>query len=741
MNSKPTIFVFTTSYAPFMGGAEIAIQEITRRLGGYFNFVIFTSRFEKKLLVRDQVPEGRVVRVGIGSRIDKILFPVFGALAAVRMARKENMPLLFWGMDLSHGALAGAIASLFCRKIPFVFTLQYGYGDARVAYGRLGMIGLAFRFLVRRSFATVSISRYLADLARRYGYRGKEFIIPNGVDGSVFRQKNKIVRQPNSGYTVITTSRLVQKNGIDILIRAIAEARRTIPDIVCTILGDGEERINLEKLARGLSVDDCVHFLGNIPYEKLPEYLHNSDVFVRPSRSEGMGNSFVEALAAGIPIIGTPVGGIPDIIQDGKTGFMARSEDSSDLADKIIWVHQHPDLAQKTVEDGQRMVEERFSWPNIGSRYYALFSSFLTTSRKRIVIATPLMPPQLGGPARYAARISEEFELVGHDVRIVSFGSVLHLPRVIRHGAYGWMMMRAMRGADIALGLDYGSIGLAVYICSKLFRVPYVIRCEGDFLWEQYVERTRMDVTLPAFYQEHPAFSLKERFMYTISGWVLRSATRVVFSSEWRRNMISRAYGILESRTAFIKNVWEKPQDRGNQDSTSRVFLWAGRMLYLKNLERLIRVFGRIGSSDFELHLVGDGPERERIERMVRAVQHIRVLPALPHDELLRVTFRSWCFILPSLSDVGPNVVADAWTQGVPVVMTKESGYTEYLGNAGVFVDPIDEDDMEKKIRMMMDADTREEYVKKISALNISHTWNQAAGEWIRLLAEVEKGA
>src|SRR3989338_7534047 len=138
---------------------------------------------------------------------------------------------------------------------------------------------------------------------------------------SKLEMQEKVLRRlsvPTDSKVVITVSRLVKKNGVMDLI----DAMRFLPESVhLLIVGTGELEDALKRIAADLGHAHRVHFLGHLSQDDIPPYLWASDVFCRPSLSEGLGNAFLEAMAAGVPVIGTPVGGIPDFLKDGETGL------------------------------------------------------------------------------------------------------------------------------------------------------------------------------------------------------------------------------------------------------------------------------------------------------------------------------------------------------------------------------------------------------------------------------------
>ena len=749
---RQTVYVFSTAYFPFVGGAEIAIQEVSRRLKDRFDFIIVTARMRRGLPKREVRPEGTVIRLGFGLNFDKWLLPLFAlwklkigncpsVLSSGSKEKFENS--ILWGMDLSQGSIAAALLKLFFPRIPFVCTLQYGYGDERIERGRGGMIRRGLSLILSRADHVTAISSYLLGVGERYGYQGARTRIPNGVDSVRFRRPAGL--SPAGEKIIVTTSRLVPKNGIDILIQAIAEVKKTIPDIRCHIIGDGPERKNLELLASALGVGAHIKFFGNVPYEEISKYLWSVSVFVRPSRSEGMGNSFVEALAAGLPVIGTPVGGIPDIIEDGKTGLFSKPENPEDLAEKILAVLRDSRLKDRIRKAGKAMVEKRFGWDAISAKYENIFSSLLSVRPLSILIATPMMSPRLGGPAIYASALSEEFARRGNRVSIISFDSYLRFPSGIRHVLYFFSLARHAFQTDILFSLDSTSVGVPALLVSIIFRIPLVVRVEGDFLWERYVERTHRDITLHGFYWSLPSLSLWERIIFLASRAVVRRARARVCSSEWRKTIVARATEIPPENIAIIRNVWRTSRKAGSYARRKkRVILWAGRILYLKNLRRLVRAFAAVRKNGWELCLIGDGPDQQEIKKYVkeRDIPSVRFVSALSREGLLDEMASASFFILPSFSDVGPNVIVEALGAGTPCIMTKESGYAELLGESVLLIDPFDERDIQEKIQMYMDDDVlRADHARLGQRIVSSRGWREAADEWISLFERVKSSA
>ena len=151
---------------------------------------------------------------------------------------------------------------------------------------------------------------------------------------------------------------MVVKNAVHDVIKAL----EYLPDAYFIILGTGYRREELKKLSENIGVADHVKFLGFVPHTEMPKYLKTADIFIRPSLSEGFGNSFIEAMAARIPVIATPVGGIVDFLRDKETGLFCEVGIPEDIARKVeIYLHDR-NLREEIIDNAFDMVMEKYDW-------------------------------------------------------------------------------------------------------------------------------------------------------------------------------------------------------------------------------------------------------------------------------------------------------------------------------------------------------------------------------------------
>jgi len=349
------ILIFSTSYLPLVGGAEVAVKEITDRLPE-IEFDLITARQHKKLISVEKIGNVTVYRLGFGNVIlDKLFVPYLGAIKALKL-NKEKHYMLFWCVMASFASGAAYIANWFQKKVPIILTLQEGDSERYLKFKWFGLVDLSWRMALRRADHLTAISNYLLNRAYKLGYRGVATLIPNGVDLNKFQNPKPRSQNPNE-IILITTSRLVEKNAVGDIIDSL----KFLPDnVMLKILGTGSLESELKHKAKNLGAR--VKFLGHIPYENLPKHLHEADIFVRPSLSEGMGNSFIEAMAAGLPVIATPVGGIVDFLKDGETGLFVEPKSPRLIAFQVQKLLSDRVLRHKLIINAKRMVIEKYDW-------------------------------------------------------------------------------------------------------------------------------------------------------------------------------------------------------------------------------------------------------------------------------------------------------------------------------------------------------------------------------------------
>lgn len=384
---KPRILIFSAAYLPLIGGAEVAVKEITDRLYNY-DFDLITARFSTSVPARERIGNIQVYRIGVGvPLIDKLLLAMLGKFRAVKLCRQIPYQGA-WAIMASYGGFAAACFSK-AKNVPLLLTLQEGDPLEQIEKKVFGFKKY-FSDIFRQAKILQAISFFLLQWGRQKGFVGDYgVVVPNGVDVTNFTKhflKEEIdsVRssfdfQPNSKICV-TVSRLVEKNGVDTIIESLAYLP---PEVCLVICGSGKLEKKLTALVKSKKLNSRVKFMGEIKHANLPLILKACHVFVRPSRSEGLGNAFLEAMAAGVVTIGTPVGGIPDFLKDGVTGFLTEPNNPTHLAKTIARVlalsaHEHHQLHEHALN----LVKKQYNWDIIATEMNTLFIRLCDNSAK-----------------------------------------------------------------------------------------------------------------------------------------------------------------------------------------------------------------------------------------------------------------------------------------------------------------------------------------------------------------------
>jgi phosphatidyl-myo-inositol dimannoside synthase len=291
---------------------------------------------------------------------------VFGAAAplglvtpALRKAGVER------AIAITHGHEAGWAA------LPGARTLLHRIGEETDVVTYLGEY---FRARVSGALSARAAARMLrltpgVDAAR---------FSPDAGDGARIRERHGLTGRP----VVVCVSRLVPRKGQDTLIKVWPAVLRQVPDAALLIVGNGPYSATLRQLAERSSLTPHVRFSGAVPEDELPAHFAAGDVFAMPCRTrrggldvEGLGIVYLEASAAGLPVVGGDSGGAPDAILEGETGYVVPGRDTATLTARITRLLQDPAGARAMGEKGRAWVERDWSWDQSAARLRAMIDA------------------------------------------------------------------------------------------------------------------------------------------------------------------------------------------------------------------------------------------------------------------------------------------------------------------------------------------------------------------------------
>ena len=251
-----------------------------------------------------------------------------------RAARRFRPELVH--THLVHADVHGAAASALLRA-PLISTK---HNDDPF---RTGPFRFVERLLARRARRVVAITESLARFnEERVGIRRAKLVVVHyGLDAPPARWAgNPPLALPEGARVLLALGRLVPQKGLDVAVRALHEVRRTHPDAVLVVAGEGPERGALEDLAAELGTGDALLLPGRAG--DVAALLERADLLVHPSRWEGFGLVLLEAMLASVPVVATRVSSIPEIVADGETGLLVPAEDPRALAAALVRVLDDP---------------------------------------------------------------------------------------------------------------------------------------------------------------------------------------------------------------------------------------------------------------------------------------------------------------------------------------------------------------------------------------------------------------
>jgi glycosyltransferase involved in cell wall biosynthesis len=273
--------------------------------------------------------------------------------------------------------------------IPLIITTHgrdvYVDPEAGAVVPTLWYVRPFLRFALHQANRVIAVSRDCSHYAVKAGAcSNKVAVIRNGVDIERFSPKeidNEKIRQilgvSRSAKLILFVGSLAYYKGVDILIRSISDIVQNGNDIRVLIIGDGPEHDSLVGLRNSMGLEENIVFLGTLPNSELPRYYNECSVFVLPSRRESFGIAAIEAMACAKPVIGTKVGGLKEVIDDGKTGILVKPDNPKQLAEAIKRILNNDELATQLGDNAREKVLTDFNWDHIAQRTIEVYKQVL----------------------------------------------------------------------------------------------------------------------------------------------------------------------------------------------------------------------------------------------------------------------------------------------------------------------------------------------------------------------------
>lgn len=372
------ILLMNSEYPPIGGGAGNASANIARELAALGQDIhVLTTSFRN--LPHDEMIDGvHVLRVpSFRHRTDRSgafeqsVFIIASLVGVLRLLRhwRPDVILAFFGVP----AGVTAMVTWLLFKIPYVVSLRGGDvpGFRPYDFGTYHhLIAPLLRHVWKNARAVVANSIGLRAMALNFEPRYTIKIIPNGVN--VDRYTPSATRNWNTP-RLLFVGRFVHQKGLDLLLPALGQLTDLPWDF--TAIGDGPQREALEAFAARLGIAERIHFLGWQRDGELEKHYRESNLFVLPSRHEGMPNVVLEAMASGLPVLATRIAGSEELILPGITGELVPPEDVPALVAALRQLMTDAGLRRRLGSAGRQRVEGAFNWSNVAQRYLSLLQS------------------------------------------------------------------------------------------------------------------------------------------------------------------------------------------------------------------------------------------------------------------------------------------------------------------------------------------------------------------------------
>ncbi len=379
-----------------IGGMQNHTAELTRSLDALgVSQLVLTTRPPGAPLEHVVGNAARVVRVGLPVAAFRQVWWLPAARHLRGLARGVDLVHAHLGEDLAVVPLALAAAR---GRVPLVVTVHTSLRHTLRVTGPRSVVLKSVGALLeevgeRRAAAVLTLTPRLAQLLGDQGIDSDRIhVIPSGVRPALFAADHRDPFPRLGRPRVVFVGRLAPPKGVETLVRAAAHLRTPAAQVV--IVGDGPNRAEIENEIDRLGLRHRVHLTGFVPHDQVPAVLAHADVFVMPSIYEELGSALVEAQWAGVPIVASRVGGIPDVVEDGITGVLVAPRDPTALAGAVDDLLSDPGRAHTLARRGQAAAT-RYDWTRLGAQVLDVYQ---TVTGQRTATPSAHHPPTRPNP-------------------------------------------------------------------------------------------------------------------------------------------------------------------------------------------------------------------------------------------------------------------------------------------------------------------------------------------------------
>ncbi len=733
------ILIVTPYFAPSVGGVQAYVDKVIKGFTKDHQVVVITSRLPGTEAYEDHGPV-KIYRLPVWLKLSNTPLHPFWYFKIKKIIVREQPALINLHAPVPYMADVAVRAA---RSIPIVVT--YHAGSMLKGTGGLtdALLRLYERFMLPTLFkkadriAAVYPAFVLSRLARDQD-KEKVSFVPPGIDTDLFVPRGDVVKK----YDVLFVGRIERTSawkGLGTFLEAVVRLVKTNPAAQVRIIGEGDALEDYRRKAVALGLENTVTFSGGLPPEALVEAYNEARIVVLPSETEAesFGMVLAEAMACGTAVIGSRVGGVPNVIADGQTGMLVTPKDSVELATAMTTLLADAHMQKRYGHAGRTRVVEQFSAAAQLARTKLIFaeaarSHVTANTLPEIVHVTANYPPRLGGLEKVVESLATEQHKKSMQVRVITSDQgtgATHEDAVPVTRLKSIEIMHTPLMPGLLPQLLRLSSRAVVHVHVAQAFTPEMVFLASLFKRFKYIAHVHLDIA-----PSGAGGFLLALYKPLVLKFVLRRAAYVAVFSDEQKKAMAGLYGISMDRIKVIPNgvsesfYYATPRKLAQKPR----LLFVGRLNIQKNVGQLLDALKGV-SEHFETHIVGDGELRTALETKAKqhGLQDVHFMGRKDGSELRDLYAKADIFVLPSEREGMPLVLLEAMAMALPVIGTdvtgirdlvedKENGFLVPLGNAVAFQEAL--------LKLAADSGLHQKMSRKSYNLALQYSWETVAG-------------
>lgn len=738
------VMLVSPYFYPKVGGMEGHVLKIAKGLKAKGHKVtVVTTLHDKQLSKETRLFGIKVIRLPIAVTISNSPFSPVWFFKLRKIVKDINPDIVE-----AHSPVPGLADVAFFARRGKKFVIKYHSGSLKKNKSRLLdlLLGIYEKTILKYIFKKADniMTVYPQFIESLIGKSNKIVFIPPGVNTSLFKPNINV----DKIYDILFVGRVEKTSewkGIDVLLNAIKELRGERPDIALRLVGSGDAIDDYKKLAKKLKIDDNVSFAGAKMGEDLIIEYNSSKILVLPSKtdSESFGNVLIEAMACGIPVIGSNIGGIPNVIENTKNCILTNPGDHHDLAKAI------DALLSKDTIDRKSLVKRanEFSEDKLIIDTEKLLKR---TLNPMIIHVTAHYPPHLGGMQKAVQGIAEYTAMTNkYDVKVLTSTigqrnqkllSAINNLEVVRLRSVELfntpiilglfiMLFRAPKDTIIHLHIAQALTPEITYAVAKIKRLKLIAHLHGDVQASGKAGRL-----LPTY---------KKVFLKR----VLAGADKVIVPTPSYGTIIQKKYQLVNRPSVIptgIDNLFFSNHSVSRASNKNFILLYVGRLSVEKNVNKIIDAVALL-NINIELNVVGDGPLFDDINRSAINIGtkknniKINMVGSKSKNELLEYYKSSDAIIIASNYESQSLVAIEAMASGTPVICADIPGLTDVVKDCGI-ITKNDKKSLSKAIEYLATNPSLWQFLSSKCMLESrNYSWDNTYFKFEKIYDEIQK--